>query len=696
MKSTPQILEKNDKGKGEGGRCLIVLILAIWAVSLTFLFLNITTHLIQIPFCLLLFFMLSAWGHLLVYPLSYKKGRLLEGVIWGTVSGIALGALITSIIVYLFGWKLVTICSIVCVVPLTVLFLLVKRNKVIGSPTAHRSSSIDILLLALLIVTFFFYFPFKNLGALVDGNYLYTWLFGHDFIIRMVHVVSLSRGLPLDSFFFSGETLSYYWLAYIYPALLINIDLIKLNAQQLLQLTVFFYSLLATASLFLFFSRIAGKRREVLLLMLLALCCYSYSYVYVVAMQIWTALTGHPNLNILGYAVPNFSGFSHTIYRFFLVQPQASLGMSIMLMVLSFYDTRQSLYGFGVIGLLIGLLFGVDATNGIMLGGWLGCMALFAFLISEGKRIVVGRRHLLALTCAGLTYAGFFAIGMYSLQTGKGVLQLKLNLFTMFTSPFYFLLEYGPMFLLGVAGIVTVLKNKERLACWIYPYIFLLGIALFFNFFITNPTETFFGLLKATRVIPICLLALTAYLWRVGLQTNKTKVVTVLLFVLAFPSLFMDNFIASDLNSPSTFVRKSDMDATSWIKENLPKQAIIQANPNYPGVDGEYKPKYSYSVIPIFAERRTAIGAWKVSSQEHGSVSEVRERFHAVMKMFSTTDVHKSKKILDTYNIGYIYVGELEKKLYTEGVSKFFDSTDFFPVYSKNGVAVFKYANLER
>jgi len=691
MTSTPQILEKNDMGKGEGCWWLIILILAIWAVSLTGVFLNITTHLVQIPFCLLLFLMLSAWGHLLVYPLSYKKGKLLEGVIWGTVSGIALGSLITSIIVCLFGWKLVTIFSIVCVVPLTVLFLLVKRNKVTGLPTVHRGSSIDILLLALLIVTFFFYFPFKNLGALVDGNYLYTWLFAHDFINRMVHVVSLSRGLPLDSFFFSGETLSYYWLAYIYPALLININFINLDTQQLLQLTVFLYSLLSTAALFLFFQRIAEKRREVLMLTLLTLCCYSYSYLYVVALKLWTALTGSSHLNIFGYDLPVFSGFSHTMYRFFLVQPQAILGMGIMLMIFSFYDKKQTLYGFGVIGLLTGLLFGVDATNGIMLGLWLGCITFFAILINKDRRIVVVKKHLLSLACAGLTYASFFAIGMYSLQTGKGVLQLKLNWFTILTSPFYFILEYGPMLILGVAGMVKLFKKKETLSSWVYPYIILLGIALVFNFFITNPTEVFFGLLKATRVIPICLLAFIAYLWSDGLKNSKIKAGTAFLLVIALPSFFMDNFIASDIAKPSTLVRQSDMEAARWIKRNLPKQAIIQAEPNYPGIDGQYKPKYSYSIVPIFAERRTAIGAWKVSSQEHSGSVRVGERFHTIKKMFATTDINECIKILDKYNINYIYVGALEKKLYKEGIKKFINSTNFELVYSKKGVFIFKH-----
>ncbi len=687
------------KSKSFDNRCVhtslvFFSLFALWSLCFASVSLLIDSNLGQVAICLAVFIGLSAWGHVIVYPLYYAKGRLLEGFIWGTVSGITLAALITSIIVYLMGWSIMMIFTTVIILPTLLFLLLLKRSSMDPELCFSKKPDPMILLSALLIVTIFFYLPFKNLGILVDGKYLYSWLFGHDFINRMVHVVSLSRGLPLDSFFFSGETLSYYWLAYVYPALLININFIKLDTQQLLQLTVLLYSLLSTASLVIFFKHITTKRRYVLTLIFLALCCYSYSYLYVVALKAWTALTGNSHLNIFGYDLPVFSGFSHTFYRFFLVQPQATLGMAIMLMIFSFYGKKQTLYGFGIIGLLTGLLFGVDATNGIMLGLWLGCMTFFAVLINTDKRILVGKNHLLSLACAGLIYACFFAIEMYSLRTGKGVLQLNFNWFFILMSPFYFILEYGPMLILGIAGMIKLFKKKETLRNWVYPYIILFGIALFFNFFITNPTETFFGLLKATRVIPICLLAFTAYLWSDGLQTNKIKAVTAFLLMIAFPSFFMNNFIASDIAKPSTFVRQSDMEAAIWIKKNLPKQAIIQAEPNYPGTDGQYKPKYCYSIVPVFTERRTAIGEWKVSSQGHSGSDKVGERFHSIKKMFATTDINECIKILHKYNINYIYVGELEKKLYAEGIKKFISNNNFESVYSKKGVFVLKYNKL--
>jgi len=166
--------------------------------------------------------------------------------------------------------------------------------------------------------------------------------------------------------------------------------------------------------------------------------------------------------------------------------------------------------------------------------------------------------------------------------------------------------------------------------------------------------------------------------------------------LLASPTLFTDNYIASNISNPSTYVRREDMRATNWIKNNIPDDAIIQAEPNYPESDRITAPKYSYSLIPIFAERKTAIGEWKVSSQEHGKVEDVGKRFHLIRKMYSTSDIDECVEIIDRYGINYIYVGRLERELYREGIAKFENNNKFVLVYSIDDISVFKYINSEK
>jgi hypothetical protein len=284
---------------------------------------------------------------------------------------------------------------------------------------------------------------------------------------------------------------------------------------------------------------------------------------------------------------------------------------------------------------------------------------------------------------------------MYSLKTGRGALQFALNGFAFRMGLLYFPLAYGPTLFFGIAGLIKFYKQRAKRDLWPYHYMILLGIGFFFAFFIKNPTEPHFGLLKATRIIPISLLMLAAYFLQGHLQAGRMRKGIAILLVLAFPSLITDNIVASDISNPSTYVRVPDMEAAEWIKENLPKAAIIQSEPNYPGAENGKFPKYAYSFIPIFAERRTAIGEWKASSQEHSKPDEVSERFHSIKRMYSTRSVKECVEILNRYGISYIYVGELERKLYRDGIDKFENKMNFDLAYSKNGVSVFRFLKVQ-
>lgn len=665
----------------------------IWLFSFVLVCSVIDKNFFQMGLCLLILLGFSAWGHVIVYPLYYQKGRLLEGFIWGCTSGIAIGALITASVVYLIGWNLMVILGSIVVLPALVFLFLFKRKKLDIGLSPSRKPDLDILFMAMLVVTLFFYFPFKNLGALVGDKYVYAWLFGHDFINRTVLVVSMSQGLPPDYFNFSGEILNYYWLAYVYPALLYNINWIKLDPYKILKFTSLFYSLLTVGALFIFLRQIVHKRKHLLLLMCLAIFCYSYNDIYIIALKLWRVVTGETYLSILGYNVSKFSGFSHTFYRFFLVQFQSTFGIAVMLMIFSMYRIKQTLFGFFIMGILLGLLFGVEATNGIMLVLWFVCMTVYNFLINHQDRVTIFKRHLLSIACAALVYSILFVIEMYSFQTGKGVLQVAPNWFSILFSPFYFPLEYGPMFLFAIMGLIKVLKHRETINHWVYPYIILLAIGFFFTCFIINPAETQFGLLKATRIIPIGLLVLTAYFFQNIFHTRKIRLISMVLLLLALPTFFTDNFLASDISNPSsTYVRHSDMEAAKWIRSNLPTRAIIQAEPNYPGIENKYKPKYYYSFIPAFAERRTAIGELKASSVAHSNTDKVGERFHSIKRMFSTINIKECIRIIKKYNIEYIYVGKLEKKLYSKGVTKFYNYNKYFEkIYSSDEVDIFQF-----
>ena len=668
----------------------------LWIIVSVFVLLSTVSDCIfDVLLCLALFLAIPMWGHIIMLPIYYKYGLLLEGFVWGSVSGLALSPLITAVVVYNWGWNITLIFMVIFVIP-CVLFITRYVRQLHGNayPQGSVIASGIVLPIGLIIVTIFFYYPFKNLGALVGDKYLYAWLFGHDFINRMVHVDSLSRGVPLQGFFFAGEKLSYYWLAYVYPAFIHNISAIKLNIKQILQITQIFYTILTVAALILFLKSIIGEKKNLMLVTLLALCCYSYVGLYNVGLKFYVWTTEQASVEFFGYNLDNYSGFSHSFYRFFLVEPQGTLAIAVILLILSLYRREGSLYKFGAMGLLLGLLFGIEASNGIILFAWFLITGVFAIYKKSNARFTIGINHLFAVLFAAFIYGVFFSIQMYDFQTGSKALQLATNKIAILSGPFYFLITYGPLLIFGIMGSVVYFKNDDKENDCIGSYCILLLVGLVFTFFIQNPTEPHFGLFKAARILPLGLLVLSAFY-----LDNMTKFKTSISFaigvmLLAIPTLITDNYIASNISKPSTYVRKSDMKAAEWIKNNLPHNAIVQAEPNYPESDGVTAPKYAYSLIPIFAERKTAIGEWKVSSQEHGKPDEVGERFHDIKKMYLTKDSNEAISIIRKYNIDYVYVGELEKIIYGSGINKFANIKYFTNIHSDSGVNIYNISSV--
>ena len=673
-------------------RMMNMFLLFLLLASMLFVFSLIDKNIIQICITFIILLGCTMWGHVAVYPLYYRNNEFLNGFVWGCVSGLAIASLIISIIVFLIDWNVTVIFILITAIPAILLILLWSRKKIPSALHVTDQFTLTLILAAMIIVTVFYIYPFKNLGTLVGDQYVYAWLFGHDFINRMVHVESLSRGIPLISMVFQGETLSYYWLSYVFPSLLLNLKFISLEIQQLLQVTLFFYSLLTTIALILFLRKYIQEKAVFFLSMVLVFCCYSYVWILNTGRDALIWLSQNYLTFIPAKVLMDFSGFSHGVYRFFLVEPQGVFFIPIMLMIFTLYAPRANIYAFILTGILLGLSFGVEATNGIMLMLWFGGISFFYFIVMKNERTQVFFKHFVAVSCALLVYTILFSIEMYSLSTGQGALQLSPNWFALKTGIVYFPLAYGPPFILGFAGLILLLKKREPCDHWVYSFVLLFGIAFFFVFFIQNPTEYHFGLLKATRVIPICLVMLSVYFLQSHLSDKRFGMSMILLIAISLPTLITDNKIASDIKNPSTFVRMSDMEAARWIKMNLPKDAVVQSEPNYPGPDemGDWN-FYAYSFIPNFAQRITAIGEWKVSSQAHESPDKVAERFHDIKRMYLTTNVYECMNILKKYEVDYVYIGELEQKLYAEGISKFENNPEFFTsVFSTQFSEIFK------
>jgi uncharacterized membrane protein len=92
-------------------------------------------------------------------------------------------------------------------------------------------------------------------------------------------------------------------------------------------------------------------------------------------------------------------------------------------------------------------------------------------------------------------------------------------------------------------------------------------------------------------------------------------------------------------------------------------------------------------LIPSFAERRMAAGL-PISLL---NIPQYMKGSRDVRSMYSTADAKQAWEIARTMAINYVYVDEVERAAYADGVRKFDHSPDFFvPVFTRGHVAVYR------
>lgn len=124
--------------------------------------------------------------------------------------------------------------------------------------------------------------------------------------------------------------------------------------------------------------------------------------------------------------------------------------------------------------------------------------------------------------------------------------------------------------------------------------------------------------------------------------------------------------------------------AAEWINANLSgTPVILEAS------DGTARYEIERSRISSWTGLPTVLGWYWHESLWRGSSDAARQRLMNIESIYSTADVAAALKLLQLYNVSYIYVGPYERKLYpAAGLSKF---DRVFPVvFQENGVKIYR------
>ncbi len=126
---------------------------------------------------------------------------------------------------------------------------------------------------------------------------------------------------------------------------------------------------------------------------------------------------------------------------------------------------------------------------------------------------------------------------------------------------------------------------------------------------------------------------------------------------------FMDGGVIYDQGVPAEL--SADRQAIEWLRTHVEGAPVVAETPTT---------IYRWGGrISVYTGLPTVMAwDWHAKQQHWGYVHEVEARFDDARELFATRDTRRARALLSTFNVGLIYVGELERSIYAaESLAKF-------------------------
>ena len=605
-------------------------------------------------------------------------------MIVGPVFGIALSSYSAIVIGFRYSWnvKLMTlaIVTLSCICALIGRIFRGRLSLPLRTWTAFDHAILSGIGILLVFLTAR---PALHVGQLTSHGYAYTWLYGFDFVYRADVIQSMTLHLPPDWSWMTGVPMRMYLVGYAMPAFAYAAAGKTIALGSVLLLMTLSSSFLLLACLYLFLRTLFSETKVLLFAFFAALVAYSYYWVYDAA----KALLVGPNPGFRLYG-----SVSHHLHRMLLVEPQAALATSLLLILLTvlvLVRYRLSDYVLAVfLGIWLGVSFGAEAMQGVIAIGWFGLFYLARFLFGKSSWRDEFAPFLASVISCGLICGSFFLLGMYQRSTSH-LTPVGVNWWIVKFGIPYFLLDLGPLLLLGIWGMVCWWRGKREDFGW--PLLSLGAVVLLQVLFVLQRPAA----RMADRFLWLVLLPFAAYLFRDVWAASAKRLARPLaaaLVLLAVPTFFTDIIFTSATNNvPQTYyVRPEDMQACKWIRQNLPETAVIQGDYNY--FAGPDRGLYM-SLIASFARRPQVLG-WATNAAfvvDNGPALATARRLD-IEAALASRDISSLAAFARKYSVDYLYAGPSEQSKYPQLLPLLrSDPAQFREVYSESGVSLFHF-----
>lgn len=632
----------------------------------------------------LLLFMLPG---LLVTPIFFgnRPGARMESAIVGAIFGLGMSGYVAIVVGFRYGWSPKAIAS--AILALSALCAgagRVFKGRVCLPVRSWTGPEHCILAAMCTVVVAFSALPALHVGKLTPRGYAYTWLYGLDFVARSDYATAMTTRLPPDLFWMTGNPLRMYLVGYTTPAFAFAASGRTVSMHAVMLLTTLCLSIFLVMNLFVLLRALFSDARVLGGAAFVALIGYSYYWVYAAAKAAFMKS---------GHRFDFHDGVSHLLQRSFLVEPQALLATSLLLVVLSvlaFARYRLNSLPMAIfVGVCLGIAFGAEGVQGMVMVGWFGLFCLGRFLFVRTSLREELRPFVAAVASCGLICGSYFLLGMYQRSTSH-MMWIGFDPWILKYGLAYLPIEFGPLLILGIWGAMSWWRGGREDFGW--PLL-LLGItALIPVLLIRTPAPT--PARMVDRLWPVVLTAFSAYLMRelwVPRGARKAVLAAATLVLAAVPTFFTDIYYTSNVGDlyDTHYVLPEDMEACNWIRHNLPETAVIQGTYNYTASPD--RGLYS-SLISSFAQRPQVLGDYSAAAMLVADgwplATQRRDEIDSTM---SSGNLESLLRFVQRYSVAYIYAGPVEQRKFKSLLPLLQNApAEFQEVYSKDGVFIFR------
>jgi hypothetical protein len=554
--------------------------------------------------------------------------------------------------------------------------------------------------------------PYAKIGSDVAEGRAYRAYFTADFVWAMAIVAEVSKGdIPPKNPYYNNDSLHYYWLMHLLPAVEYHHAPNSSSVQDLLIVNALWTAMMFGGFFYFLVRHFVDRPWPAAVACGGVLWCSSFEG-FDRLLYVWRrsgSLDYQATLNYLRTlnidAVGNWSYQGMKVdglHRLLLYQPQHQvgyvLGFSALLLLAQSRDCSRAALLF-----LCGAFLGTSLLFSSFAAGIFLTMAA----TYEAIRLIQARQWKAFVPCAIAALAPFgaaFALGV-ALQYvdpvtgGRLPLTLGVNPLAAHRVAWIFWLNFGPVLFVATAGLVVALWRG--MLPRLIPLVTALAVCTVFYFLVDVPdVQHVYAGLNIGKMIFIALTPFSAialqWSWSSGGWIRwTTTAVAASVALVALPTVLIDVYNTQDVWNRAmgpgfrwtVILRPDEIEGLNWIRTSTAKDARVQIEPEVRGRD-------TWAYVTAFAERRMAGGI------PLGMVPLAKyEKISARIK----SEIYQSTSANDTYErsldscIDYLVVGKPERTAYPAFQPLLDASPNLFrPAFRNDALAVYSVLRHDR